>query len=167
MVASLPVTPLPAVAGPLTGGQKLAHPPLQFDLVGVSGTNQYSVKPLALVRTVVPPIVAVRKAVPDEFAVADAAGLAEPPELLEPPVDELPHAAGTAQADPARASDALNAPPIAVMPAFRCLYPALPSGRPVDRATVAPGGRPGRAGSVAESRLDFSSSSLTWSGAGR
>jgi hypothetical protein len=40
MVESLPVTPLPAVAGPLTGGQKLAHPALQFDLVDVSGTNQ-------------------------------------------------------------------------------------------------------------------------------
>ncbi len=40
MVASLPVTPLPAVAGPLTGGQMAAHAPLQFDLVDVSGTNQ-------------------------------------------------------------------------------------------------------------------------------
>ena len=59
MVASLPVTPAPAVAGPFTGGQYAAHEPLQFDVVGVSGANQYSVKPLALVRTVAPPIVVV------------------------------------------------------------------------------------------------------------
>jgi hypothetical protein len=69
---------------------------LQFDLVAVSGTNQYSVKPLALVSTVTPPILAVFRAVPDELALAEeaaeapaAAGL---PELLGV-VDELPHAA--------------------------------------------------------------------------
>jgi len=69
---------------------------LQFDLVAVSGTNEYSVKPLALVSTVAPPMVAVFRAVPDELAGAEAA--AEAPaadELLEllGVVDELLHAA--------------------------------------------------------------------------
>ena len=47
MVASWPVTPTPAVAGPLTGGQYVVHEPLHFEVVGVSGANQYKVKPLA------------------------------------------------------------------------------------------------------------------------
>ena len=42
-----------------TGGQFCAHVPLHFDIVGVSGANEYSVKPLALVSTVAPPIFAV------------------------------------------------------------------------------------------------------------
>ena len=46
MVLSVPVTPEPAVSGPLTGGQKVAHWPEQFDLLDVSGTNQYKVMPL-------------------------------------------------------------------------------------------------------------------------
>jgi hypothetical protein len=94
IVVSVPVTPEPAVAGPFTGGQYVAHAPLQFEVVAVSGANEYSVKPLALVSTVTPPIVAVFRAVPDELAVAEAeapaaAGL---PGLLGV-VDELPHAA--------------------------------------------------------------------------
>ena len=64
IVVSLPVTPEPAAAGPLTGGQIVAQEPLQFDLVLVSGTNQYKVKPLALVSTVVPLTVAVFSALP-------------------------------------------------------------------------------------------------------
>lgn len=64
IVASLPVTPDPAVAGPLTGGQIAAHEPLQFDFVLVSGTNQYKVNPLALVTTVAPPTLAVFSALP-------------------------------------------------------------------------------------------------------
>jgi hypothetical protein len=96
IAVSVPVTPGPAVAGPFTGGQYVAHAPLQFDLVAVSGTNQYSVKPLALVSTVTPPIVAVFRAVPEELALAEAA--AEAPAADELPglwgvVDELPHAA--------------------------------------------------------------------------
>jgi hypothetical protein len=97
IVVSVPVTPGPAVAGPFTGGQYVAHDPLQFDLVAVSGTNEYSVKPLALVSTVAPPIVAVFRAVPDELALAEAP--AEAPaaggllELGGVAVDELPHAA--------------------------------------------------------------------------
>jgi hypothetical protein len=48
-----------AVTGPVTGGQFCAHVPLQFDVVDVSGANEYSVKPLLLVNTVAPPIVVV------------------------------------------------------------------------------------------------------------
>ena len=58
MVPKVPVTP-DAVADPFTGGQFCAHVPLQLDVVVVSGANEYSVNPLALVSTVAPPIVAV------------------------------------------------------------------------------------------------------------
>jgi hypothetical protein len=40
MVLSVPVTPEPAAAGPLTGGQKVAHDPVHLDVVDVSGANQ-------------------------------------------------------------------------------------------------------------------------------
>ncbi len=36
----------------MTGGQYVAHEPLQFDLVAVSLANQYNVRPSALVSTV-------------------------------------------------------------------------------------------------------------------
>jgi hypothetical protein len=39
-----------------------------LDLVGVSGTNEYNVNPLALVSTVAPPIVVVFRAVPEAVA---------------------------------------------------------------------------------------------------
>ena len=55
---NVPVTPA-AVTGPFTGGQFCAHVPLHFDVVDVSGANEYSVKPLLLVSTVTPAIVAV------------------------------------------------------------------------------------------------------------
>ena len=91
MVPTLPVTPGPAAAGPLTGGQYVAHEPLQFDLDEVSGPNQYTVKPFALVSTFTPLIVAVFSAVPD----AAAAG-------LEAALDELlPGLLVLADADPA------------------------------------------------------------------
>jgi hypothetical protein len=93
IVPSVPVTPAPAVAGPFTGGQYVAHDPLQFDVVAVSGANEYSVKPFALVSTVAPPIVAVFRAL-DEPETGEAAALGE--ELAEPAelaVDVLPHAA--------------------------------------------------------------------------
>ena len=38
--AELAGDPWPGVAGPLTGGQNVAHEPLQLDLAGVSGANQ-------------------------------------------------------------------------------------------------------------------------------
>src|SRR5689334_5523880 len=93
MVASLPVTPAPAVAGPFTGGQNVAHEPLHFDVVAVSGANQYKVKPLALVTTVAPPILAVFSALlPAAGALEAGAALeAAPPELVE--LDELLQAA--------------------------------------------------------------------------
>jgi hypothetical protein len=58
MVPNVPLTP-DAVAGPFTGGQFCAHTPLHFDTVEVSGANEYSVNPLAVVSTVAPPIVVV------------------------------------------------------------------------------------------------------------
>jgi hypothetical protein len=70
MAPSVPVTPDPAVAGPVTGGQKVAQDPLQLDLVVVSGTNQYKTKPLELVRTLVPLTVVVASAEPDPPAAA-------------------------------------------------------------------------------------------------
>jgi hypothetical protein len=79
----------------VTGGQNPAHEPLQLDLVAVSGTNQYSVKPLALVSTVTPPMFAVFRAVLDEPVAGDAAALDELPDPAEPPPDEHPHAAAT------------------------------------------------------------------------
>src|SRR5690348_1071606 len=81
------------------------HEPLQFDLVEVSGTNQYRVRPLALASTVaLPTFVVVRVDAED----AAAGELPEPPEPPEPPLpeDELPHAAitSTAAAAPAGTS---------------------------------------------------------------
>jgi len=89
IVPSAPVTPGPAVTGPFTGGQNLAHWPLHLEVVVVSGTNQYSVKPLESVSTVVLPIFAVFKTFAD-----DAADEWEPPpEVPVPPLEvlELPH----------------------------------------------------------------------------
>src|ERR1700722_1209955 len=56
MGPSRPVTPAPAVTGPFTGGQYAAQEPLQTDLVGVSGANEYRVNPRALASTLTPPI---------------------------------------------------------------------------------------------------------------
>src|SRR5512142_2150735 len=105
MVASLPVTPAPAVTGPFTGGQNVAHEPLHFDVVAVSGTNQYKVRPLALVTTVAPPIVAVFSALlPAAGALEAGAAL----EAVPPEPDELPQAAITkAAASPAGTSHTL------------------------------------------------------------
>jgi hypothetical protein len=58
IVPNVPVTPA-ALTGPLSGGQLCAHVPLQLDVVGVSGAKEYSVKPVLLVSTVTPEIVAV------------------------------------------------------------------------------------------------------------
>jgi hypothetical protein len=90
IVLSVPVTPDPAVAGPLTGGQNVAHEPVHLDAVEVSGTNQYKVKPAELASTAVPLIVVLISVVPDELA----AGLDAPAAgglLLE--LAELPQAA--------------------------------------------------------------------------
>jgi hypothetical protein len=90
IVPSVPVTPDPAVAGPFTGGQNVAHDPVHLDVVEVSGTNQYKVKPAELVSTFVPLIVVLINVLPDELA----AGLDAPAAggvLLE--LAELPQAA--------------------------------------------------------------------------
>ena len=104
IVPSLPVTPAPAVTGPFSGGQNVAHDPLQLDLVGVSGANEYSVKPLALVITMTPLIVVVFRA-ELEAAAGEEAALDELAAalgvLLPPAVDEDPHAAAI-RATPAR-----------------------------------------------------------------
>src|SRR5215471_6769934 len=92
MVPSVPVTPLPAVAGPFTGGQICAQLPVQLDLLAVSGANQYRVNPCALVSTVAPLIVAVFSAVPDA-----PPGLLVLPALPEPD-EELPHPAAISTA---------------------------------------------------------------------
>jgi hypothetical protein len=65
IIPSVPVTPAPAVTGPLTGGQYVAQLPLQFEVVEVSGANQYKVNPLALVSTVAPLMVVVFSADPE------------------------------------------------------------------------------------------------------
>src|SRR5215831_820072 len=101
MVPSLPVTPAPAVAGPFIGGQYVAHEPLHFDVVEVSGANQYSVRPLALVRTVAPPILVVFSA----LALLAAGALEVLPEVE---LVELPQAAiRSVAASPAGASHVL------------------------------------------------------------
>jgi hypothetical protein len=91
IVASLPVTPEPAVAGPDTGGQIWAQAPEHFDVVAVSGANEYRVKPLALVTTVTPLTCAVFSA-PLAAAVLVAGALDDAPPAL-PLDDELEHAA--------------------------------------------------------------------------
>jgi hypothetical protein len=101
IVPSLPVTPDPAVAGPVTGGQIWAQAPVHFDTVAVSGANEYKMKPLALASTVAPPTCAVcsaplAAAVPDPAGL-DAAGLDAGAGALVgaalPLEDELEHAA--------------------------------------------------------------------------
>jgi hypothetical protein len=84
----------------------------------VSGANEYSVNPLALVSTVAPPIVAV-------FRVLEAAatGLLEP----EEPLDE-PHAARTATAAAAAASARSIRRRAGRLP-FRCPLSPLPRPR--------------------------------------
>src|SRR6516162_5022484 len=101
IVLSVPGTPGPAVAGPLTGGQIWAQLPLHFDVVAVSGANQYRVKPWALVSTAVPLIVVVFSALPDTAAPDAAPGGA----LAAVLGDELPHAA-TVSAPAITAADA-------------------------------------------------------------
>src|SRR5580704_6787568 len=130
---NVPVTPA-AVTGPVTGGQFCAHVPLHFDVVGVSGANEYSVKPLLLVSTVMLAIVAV-------FTVLAAAAtllvlLVLPPEDGGEAPDEL-HATSAAaagkassisgRAGPLLIRDALPPPPRPEI--FRVVMTSYPSCR--------------------------------------
>jgi hypothetical protein len=73
----------------ITGGQYAAHEPLQAEVVAVSGANQYSVSPLALVSTVPMLVLAVLMPAPDvamlelELAAAEAVGVLDVAELPE------------------------------------------------------------------------------------
>jgi hypothetical protein len=58
IVPNVSLTP-DAVTDPITGGHFCAHAPLQLDVSGVSGVNEYNVNPLALVSTIAPPIFSV------------------------------------------------------------------------------------------------------------
>jgi hypothetical protein len=104
----VPVTPDPAVAGPFTGGQKVTQEPVHFEVVGVSGANEYKVNPPALVSTCFPPIVVAISVDPDALAAGldapAAAGVLLVPAagVVPEELDELPHAAtaSTAAARP-------------------------------------------------------------------
>ncbi len=100
MMASVPVTPAPEVAGPFTGGQNVAQDPLHLEVAGVSGANEYRVKPLALVSTVAPPIVAVFSALLDAAALEVGAAALEGvlPELPELPQPAITSAAAASAA---------------------------------------------------------------------
>jgi hypothetical protein len=84
----LPVTPCPAVTGPVSGGQICAQAPVHFDVVAVSGANEYRVNPWALVTTATPPMVELFTTAPPP----DAEALDGVP-LPVVPADELEHAA--------------------------------------------------------------------------
>src|SRR5580693_8669191 len=95
MVLSVPVTPDPAVTGPLTGGQKVAHDPVHLEVVEVSGANQYSVLPLELVTTAVPLMVVMFTVLPlplDAAALLPPAAGAVVAGVLDDELAELAHA---------------------------------------------------------------------------
>src|SRR5712691_3437524 len=119
IVPNVPLTPR-AVAGPLTGGQFCAHAPLHFDIVGVSGANEYSVKPLALVSTVAPPIFVV-------FRLPTAAAMWPllPPEEGVP--DELHAASAAAAATTAGSASSIRRRPRPLL--VRCALSSLPRPR--------------------------------------
>jgi hypothetical protein len=115
----LPVTPGPAVTAPVTGGQICAQAPLHFEVVAVSGANEYRVKPLALVTTVTPLTCAVFSAplaaaalVAEAGALDAEAGALEGAAPALPLDDELEHAAAliATAAVPAAASIVIRIP---------------------------------------------------------
>ena len=119
IVPNVPVTPA-AVTGPVTGGQFCAHVPLHFDVVDVSGANEYSVKPLLLVSTVTPAIVAV-------FTVLAAAAAGLLVLLPEDDGEEAPaelHAARAAMA--AAAAGSASSIRRRAGPLVRCALPLPP-----------------------------------------
>jgi hypothetical protein len=74
----------------LTGGHKAAQDPVHLEVVGVSGANQYKVRPWELVSTCWLPMVLAVRVVPLELgAGADEAGLLAPAAGVLPEVVEL------------------------------------------------------------------------------
>jgi hypothetical protein len=111
IVPSWPVTPCPGVAGALTGGHIWAQAPVHFDVVAVSGANEYRVNPWALVTTLTPLIVALFSAAPDPAEPdADAEALDGAPVPALSLEDELEHAAAliATAATPAAASNLIR-----------------------------------------------------------
>jgi hypothetical protein len=93
--------PAAATAGPDTGGQYVRHEPVQFDFVGVSIANQYSVLPWAFVSTLPLLVLCVITVVPEPlpWGVEALAGAEVPVEGVDALVEgepELPHAASKA-----------------------------------------------------------------------
>jgi hypothetical protein len=114
MTPSVPFTPGAALTGPATGGQYVAHDPVHLDVVEVSGTNQYNVRPLASVTIAVPLMVLIPSVMPlaleagAELAGAELAGLLAPAAGVLAADDELPP---EPHADSARARAASPAAP--------------------------------------------------------
>jgi hypothetical protein len=71
----------------------VAQDPVHFEVVGVSGANQYRTKPLELVRTVVPLTVALWRTPPPAPAAAAEAGALLGAVLLAAAAGALPWAA--------------------------------------------------------------------------
>ena len=81
------MTPGPAVAGPLTGGQYEAHVPEQADLVAVSEANQYRVRPFALTSTITLLMRTVLSALPAAVAAEGPAAATEAPRTASAATD--------------------------------------------------------------------------------
>src|ERR1700742_4142973 len=126
MVPSVPVTPGPAVGLPVTGGQYCAQVPEQFDLVGVSGANQYKVNPLPLAITVVLSTWAV-------FSTAPAVGPADGPAPVGPPAP--------ATATPSSTSAITDTPPAAATAPGAPAFSQVPAGPPSAWRDGRPDGR--------------------------
>src|SRR5712671_7215534 len=82
----------------------MAHDPVHSELVLVSGANQYRVRPLALVRTSTPPILAVLRVAP-----TSAAATGDPPALTTATPSRARAATETALTEPTTRDIALCA----------------------------------------------------------
>jgi hypothetical protein len=134
------VNPL-AVTGPFSGGQDAAQAPLQFDLVDVSGANEYSVNPLLLVSTFTPPIVAevtlLALAVAGLLAApAEAVGVALAGAELDEELEELQATRAVAAAAPTGSASSILRCPRALIGAYDLFITSpLLSDRPESQAT--------------------------------
>src|SRR5215472_1608195 len=114
MVPSLPGMPGPGLGVPVTGGQYPAQTPLQCDRVGVSGANQYTVNPWAVVSTVTPPIVAVLRVPPAGAGAGPPAAATEMPSTTRAAPDR-PATARPAPGMPAWNRASIRLPPVACL----------------------------------------------------